>query len=101
AWLNYIIERRTILWWGGVGRSTEHTAYFRLKSGTDAPASGRRALNGPVLPEQVGAQIFSDAFAMMYPGDPERAAHAVREAASVSHDGLALDAAGFLGAMRA
>ena len=33
TWLNYIIERRTILWWGGVGRSTEHTAYFRLNSG--------------------------------------------------------------------
>ena len=30
AWLNYIVERRTILWWGGVGNSTEHTAYVRL-----------------------------------------------------------------------
>jgi ADP-ribosylglycohydrolase len=28
TWLNYIIERRTILWWGGMGNSTEHTAYF-------------------------------------------------------------------------
>src|ERR671917_1389728 len=25
TWLNYIIERRTILWWGGLGNSTEHT----------------------------------------------------------------------------
>src|SRR5512135_3291661 len=24
AWLNYIIEGRTILWWGGMGNSTEH-----------------------------------------------------------------------------
>ncbi len=101
TWLNYIIERRTILWWGGVGRSTEHTAYFHLNSGIDAPDSGSIRLNGPVLPEQVGAQIFYDAFAMIYPGDPERAAYAVREAASVSHDGVAVDAASFLGALRA
>ena len=101
TWLNYIIERRTILWWGGVGRSTEHTAYFHLNRGVDAPESGSYKLNGPVLPEQVGAQIFYDAFAMIYPGDPERAAYAVREAASVSHDGVAVDAASFLGAMRA
>jgi ADP-ribosylglycohydrolase len=101
TWLNYIIERRTILWWGGVGRSTEHTAYFHLSRGVDAPDSGSSKLNGPVLPEQVGAQIFYDAFAMIYPGDPERAAYAVREAASVSHDGVAVDAASFLGAMRA
>lgn len=101
TWLNYIIENRTILWWGGLGRSTEHTAFLRLKAGIAAPASGSMALNGPTLPEQVGAQIFSDAFAMAFPGDPERAAAAVRAAASVSHDGVALEAAAFLAAMRA
>ena len=101
TWLNYIIENRTILWWGGLGRSTEHTAFLRLLDGVPAPRSGSVAMNGPTLPEQVGAQIFSDAFAMAYPGDPERAAAAVRAAASVSHDGVALDAAAFLAAMRA
>ena len=101
TWLNYIIENRTILWWGGLGRSTEHTAFLRLLDGVTAPQSGSFEANGPTLPEQVGAQIFSDAFAMAYPGDPERAAAAVRAAASVSHDGVALDAAGFLAAMRA
>jgi ADP-ribosylglycohydrolase len=101
TWLNYIIENRTILWWGGLGRSTEHTAYLRLKAGIPAPDSGSAALNGPTLPEQVGAQIFSDAIAMSYPGDPKRAAAAVRAAASVSHDGVAVDAAAFLAAMRA
>ena len=25
TWLNYLIEKRTILWWGGLGNSTEHT----------------------------------------------------------------------------
>jgi ADP-ribosylglycohydrolase len=101
TWLNYIIENRTILWWGGLGRSTEHTAYLRLKAGIPAPDSGSAALNGPTLPEQVGAQIFSDAIAMSYPGHPKRAAAAVRAAASVSHDGVAVDAAAFLAAMRA
>jgi ADP-ribosylglycohydrolase len=101
AWLNYIIENKTILWWGGLGRSTEHTAYLRLKSGIPAPRSGSAALNGRTLSEQIGAQIFIDAFAMMHPGDPRRAAAAVRRAASVSHDGLALEAASFLGAMEA
>ena len=45
TWLNYIIEQRTILWWGGMGVSTEHTAYLRLKDGIPAPQSGSSALN--------------------------------------------------------
>ena len=35
-------EDRSILWWGGLGNSTEHTAYVRLKSGIPAPQSGSR-----------------------------------------------------------
>jgi ADP-ribosylglycohydrolase len=101
TWLNYVIEDKTILWWGGLGRSTEHTAFLRLKAGVPAPRSGSAALNGTTLTEQVGAQIFVDAFAMTQPGDPERAAALVRQAASVSHDGLALEAAAFFGAMEA
>ncbi len=101
TWLNYIIEEKTILWWGGLGRSTEHTAFLNLKNGIEAPASGSHALNGPWIPAQIGAQIFMDAFALAAPGDPDRAARMVRAAASVSHDGLALDAAVLLGAMEA
>lgn len=40
TWRNYIIEDKTILWWGGLGRSTEHTAYLNLKQGIPAPLSG-------------------------------------------------------------
>src|SRR5690606_40686933 len=40
TWLNYIIEQRTILGWGGMGNSTEHTAFLRLKNGIPAPQSG-------------------------------------------------------------
>ena len=29
TWLNYIIEGRTTLWWGGLGNSSEHTAFLR------------------------------------------------------------------------
>lgn len=101
TWLNYIIEDKTILWWGGLGNSTEHTAYLNLKSGIKAPASGSIAQNGRTLAEQIGAQIFMDAYAMMCPGDPEAATYYVRQAASVSHDGVAVEAACYLGAIEA
>ena len=58
TWLNNIIENRTILWWGGFGNSTEHTAFLRLKQGVPAPRSGSIALNGRTVAEQIGAQIF-------------------------------------------
>jgi len=99
TWLNYIIEEKTILWWGGLGRSTEHTAFLNLKNGIDAPESGSHKINGDWIPEQIGAQIFIDGFAMSTPGDPDLAAKNVRAAASVSHDGIALDAAVLLGTM--
>lgn len=99
TWLNTIIEEKTILWWGGLGRSTEHTAFLRLKAGIPAPASGSHKLNGAWLPAQIGAQIFMDGFALAAQNDPDLAAHLVRSAASVSHDGLAVDAAVLLGVM--
>jgi ADP-ribosylglycohydrolase len=49
TWLNSLIEGRTILWWGGLGNSTEHTAYLHLKQGYRAPQSGSITLNGPIL----------------------------------------------------
>ena len=101
TWLNAVIEDKTIFWWGGFGRSTEHTAYLRLKDGFRAPQSGSQALNGTTLATQIGAQIFTDAFALMSPGDPEQAAALIRAAASVSHDGIALDCAAYLGALQA
>ena len=90
TWLNYLVEKQTILWWGGMGNSTEHTAYLRLKAGIPAPDSGSIALNGQVVAEQIGAQIFIDGWAMIAPADPERAADLARRAASVSHDGEAI-----------
>jgi len=101
TWLNYIIERRTILWWGGLGNSTEHTAYLRLKRGILAPRSGAMELNGKVVAEQIGAQIFIDGWAMVAPGDPELAADLARRAASVSHDGEAVFGAQIIAAMEA
>lgn len=101
TWLNYIIERKTILWWGGMGNSTEHTAFLRLKRRTPAPASGSIALNGQVVAEQIGAQIFIDGWAMVAPGDPELAADFARRAGSVSHDGAAIHGAQVLAAMEA
>lgn len=101
TWLNYLIENRTVLWWGGLGNSTEHTAYLRLKQGIPAPQSGSIATNGKVVAEQIGAQIFIDGWAMVAPGDPEFAAHLARQAASVSHDGEAIYGAQVIAAMEA
>lgn len=101
TWLNYIIEERTILWWGGLGNSTEHTAFLRLKQGVPAPLSGSIAHNGKIIAEQIGAQIFIDGWAMVAPGDPEFAADLAGRAASVSHDGEAIYGAQVIAAMEA
>jgi ADP-ribosylglycohydrolase len=101
AWLNYIVEDRSILWWGGIGNSTEHTAYLRLKSGVPAPESGSIALNGKTVAEQIGAQIFIDGWAMVSPGNPEQAAYLAEQAGRVSHDGESVHAAKLLAAMEA
>jgi ADP-ribosylglycohydrolase len=93
TWLNYLVEERSTLWWGGLGRSTEHTAYLRLKRG-GAPADR-------VLAEQIGAQIFIDGWALVCPGDPERAAELAGRAARVSHAGEAVLAAQVIAAMEA
>lgn len=101
TWLNYLIEERTILWWGGLGNSTEHTAYLRLKNGVPAPRSGCMELNTKVVAEQIGAQIFIDGWAMLCPGQPELAADLARRAASVSHDGEAVFGAQVIAAIEA
>jgi len=86
TWLNYLIRNKTVLWWGGMGMSTEHTAYNRLIAGIEAQRSGSIELNGPVVAEQIGAQIFIDGWGLINPGDPDRAAAMARAAGSVSHD---------------
>jgi len=101
TWLNYLIEKQTTLWWGGMGNSTAHTAYLRLKAGIEAPTSGSIALNGKIVAEQIEAQIFIDGWAMVAPGDPEFAADLARRASSVSHDGEAVYGAQMLAAMEA
>ena len=101
TWLNYIVEDRSILWWGGLGNSTEHTAFLRLKSGIPAPASGAIQTNGKTVAEQIGAQIFIDGWALVSPGNPRLAVELAQKAASVSHDGEAIYAARLLAAMEA
>ena len=101
TWLNYIIENRSILWWGGLGNSTEHTAFLRLKKGLPAPQSGSIATNGKIVAEQIGAQIFIDGWGMIAPGDPELAAEFARKAGSVSHDGEAIYGAQVVAALEA
>ena len=101
TWLNNLIEDKTILWWGGRGHSAEDTAYQNLKQGIDAPLSGSIEMNGKVIAEQIGAQIFIDGWALVSPGDPEKAAHYAKLAASVSHDGEAIYGAQVVAAIEA
>jgi len=86
-WLNYLIEHKTVLWWGGMGVSTEHTAFLRLKEGVSSPGSGSCALNGKVVSEQIGGQIFIDAFGWVAPDRPDLAVRMAERSARVSHDG--------------
>src|SRR6202051_4579593 len=88
TWLNYIVEDRAVLWWGGLGPSPEPTAYLRRKGGVAAPASGSIALNGKGMAEQIGAEIFIDTWALVNPGDPDRATAMARAAASGRHEGI-------------
>lgn len=99
TWLNSIIEGKSILWWGGIGMSTEHTAYHRLAHGMKAPESGSIETNGPVVAEQIGAQIFIDGWGLVRPSDPEGAAALAAEAGRVSHDGEAVYAAQVVAAL--
>lgn len=101
TWMNYLLEGKTILWWGGMGHSTEHTAYLRLKAGMKSPQSGSIETNGKTVAEQIGAQIFIDGFGLVCPGNPQLAAKLARKAARVSHDGEAVNAAVVVAGMEA
>ena len=96
AWLDYSREGVGMFWWGGYGRSTEHTAYLNLKHGVPAPESGSIARNGKVTAEQIGGQIFIDTWGLVWPSNPEMAAEYAVRAASVSHDGEGLHGARFI-----
>lgn len=101
TWLNNVIERRSIFWWGGNGISTEHTTYLNLKKGIPAPESGSMKTNGQTVAEQIGAQIFIDGWAMVAPGNPKLAARLAESAGRVSHDGESVYAAKLWAAMEA
>jgi ADP-ribosylglycohydrolase len=98
TWLDQVVEGRTTLWWGGVGTSTEHTVFVRLRDGIVPPASGSAVRNGRRLAEQIGARIFADAWGLVHAHDPAAAAASARAAASVSHDGVAVEAAALMAA---
>ncbi len=98
AWLNYPPWGKGMYWWGGYGISAEHTAYENLRAGVDAPRSGSIEMNGPELAQQIGGQIFSDAWGLVCPGDPKLAADLAEKAASVSHDGEAIYGGRFVAA---
>ena len=98
AFLNYIQEYSGFFWWGGIGVSTEHTAYENLKNGLKAPLSGSALTNGIATAEQIGGQIFSDCWGYAAGYDPDLAVKLARMAASVTHDENGLEGAAFVAA---
>jgi ADP-ribosylglycohydrolase len=98
AWLNYSRENKGMFWWGGYGVSTENTAYLNLKNGIEAPKSGSVDVNGIVLAEQIGGQIFIDSWGLVLPLNIEKAADYAGIAASVSHDKNGIYGARFMAA---
>ncbi len=96
TWLNYARDGEGMFWWGGEGISTEHTAYNNLKKGILPPESGASSKNGKCLSEQVGGQIFIDSWGYVSLGDIDKAITLAEMAASVSHDGEALEGAKFI-----
>lgn len=91
AFLNYLCEYHGFFWWGGVGVSTEHTAYENLKKGIRAPASGSIETNGLTIAEQIGGQIFSDCWGYVAGYDPLLAKKLAAMASSVTHDGNGIE----------
>lgn len=98
TWLNYTRRGMGMFWWGGEDASTEHRAYMNLRRGVKAPRSGSIGENGKTAAEQIGGQIFVDAWGLICPGDPARASALAAAAASVSHDGSGVDGARFMAA---
>ncbi|MDR1531430.1 MAG: ADP-ribosylglycohydrolase family protein [Clostridiales bacterium] len=87
ALLNHAPYEHGFFWWGGYGKSTEHTAYINLRDGLPAPLSGSVEHNGAAVAEQIGGQIFIDPWGLIAPGDPHKAARYAAKAASVTHGG--------------
>ena len=98
TWLNYTRRGMGMFWWGGEDVSTEHRAYMNLRRGVKAPRSGSIGENGKTAAEQIGGQIFADAWGLICPDDPARASALAAAAASVSHDGSGVDGARFMAA---
>lgn len=98
-WLDLLSVERGAIWRGGYGASSEHTAYINLLNGISAPHSGSAALNGNIMAEQIGGQIFSDIWGLVLPNAPEAAADLSQKAASVSHDGEGINGGRFVASL--
>jgi hypothetical protein len=72
--------------------------YNNLKNGMSASDSGSRRINGKELSEQIGGQIFSDGWAYVAYDNVALAVDLASKAASVSHDGEAVEGAKFVSA---
>lgn len=98
TFLNYVSDGHGFFWWGGYGVSTEDTAYHNLVEGISPKLSGSARLNGRVMANQIGGQIFSDCWGLACPQDTGRAADLAARMASITHDEEAVNGARFVAA---
>ena len=86
TWLNYIVEHRAILWWGGNGNSTEHTAWLNLKRGVRRRRAARWRSTARRWPSR-SAPRFSSTAGRSSRRRPDSRRPARRAGGRVSHDG--------------
>ena len=98
TWRNSVIASRTAFWWSGRSICTELTASHCLAR---PPFHNAITTNGPTIAEQVGAQAFIDAWALVAPGNPALAAKFAETASSIGHGSESVYAAKLLAAMEA
>ncbi|MCI6271940.1 MAG: ADP-ribosylglycohydrolase family protein [Erysipelotrichaceae bacterium] len=96
--LNYVRQGDGFFWWGGIGVSTEHTAYDNLMKNMSYLKSGKASVNGDELSQQIGGQIFSDCWGYVSMGDASLASKLAYDMASITHDKEALEGAKFIAA---
>lgn len=93
TWLNYVRYEKGMFWWGP---STERKAYENLLNDIAPCKSGSVELNGELMCNQIGGQIFIDTWGMVAAGDLKLTKKLATMAAKISHDQNGIEGAVFI-----
>lgn len=95
-WLNMIRYKKGMFWWGP---STERMAYENILKGMPAEECGSKLNNGENMANQIGGQIFSDCWGMLFAGSPYLASEYAAKSARLSHDENGVEGAKFIASL--